>query len=79
MEARMRSFAKRPLLVLATSTALLTGLSVAGLPQAHGAGVQALVSEGSPTGLHPWRRLVGCSRFHSLLRFEWVFLRCGER
>jgi hypothetical protein len=49
----MRALVKRSLLVFATAGSLIASLSLVGLPQAQGAGVQALVSEGSPTGLHP--------------------------
>ncbi|TMK44474.1 MAG: hypothetical protein E6G55_11185, partial [Actinobacteria bacterium] len=44
---------KRPLLVFATAGTMLVSLAIAGLPQAHSAGVGALVSEGSPTDHHP--------------------------
>jgi hypothetical protein len=44
---------RRPLLVVAAAGSLLVGLSVAGLPQAHGAPVGALVTTGSPPNLHP--------------------------
>jgi hypothetical protein len=49
----MKALVKRSLLVFATAGSLIASLSLVGLPQAHSAGVQALVSEGSPTGLHP--------------------------
>jgi hypothetical protein len=49
----MRAVVKRPLLVLATAGSLIASLSLVGLPQAHGAGVQALVSTGSPQTTHP--------------------------
>ena len=49
----MRAAVKRPLLVFATAGTMLVSLAIAGLPQAHSAGVGALVSEGSPTDHHP--------------------------
>jgi len=44
---------KRVLLVFATAGTTLLTLTIAGLPQAHGTAVEALVSVGSPINLHP--------------------------
>src|SRR5207249_1279287 len=52
-EPRMRAAVKRPLLVFASAGTMLVSLAIAGLPQAYSTGVQALVSEGSPTDHHP--------------------------
>ena len=49
----MTASLKRPLLVFATAGTMLVGLTIAGLPQAHGTGVEALVSVGSPQTTHP--------------------------
>src|SRR6266540_4656600 len=49
----MKAAVKRPLLVLTTAGSLIASLSLAGLPQAHGSAVSALVTVASPTNLHP--------------------------
>ncbi len=49
----MNAAVRRPLLVVVTAVSLLVSLSVAGLSEARGAAVSALVSSGSPATTHP--------------------------